>query len=104
MPSARATALLQRVGLGERLRHRPSKLSGGERQRVAVARALMNEPAVLLADEPTGNLDAETGGRLLEVFHELHRQGQTIVMVTHDAEIAAAADRRLKLHHGQVTD
>ncbi|MFW6060345.1 MAG: ABC transporter ATP-binding protein [Phycisphaeraceae bacterium] len=98
----RAVELLEQVGLGQRLRHRPSKLSGGERQRVAVARALMNEPAVLLADEPTGNLDEETGARLLELFHTLHKGGQTIVMVTHDADIAAAADRRLKLHEGRL--
>ena len=98
----RAAALLKQVGLGERLRHRPSKLSGGERQRVAVARALMNEPAVLLADEPTGNLDTQTGERLLEVFADLHRQGQTIVMVTHDSSIADAADRRLTLRDGKL--
>ena len=98
----RARELLGQLGLGERLRHRPSKLSGGERQRVAVARALMNEPAALLADEPTGNLDEHTGGRLLDVFRELHAQGQTIVMVTHDTSIAEAADRRLTLHEGQL--
>ena len=99
----RAVALLEQMGLGERLKHRPSKLSGGERQRVAVARALMNEPAVLLADEPTGNLDERTGTQLLEVFRDLHAQGQTIVMVTHDNQIAAAADRRLHLHEGRLS-
>jgi lipoprotein-releasing system ATP-binding protein len=98
----RATALLGRLGLGERLTHRPAQLSGGERQRVAIARALVNDPAVLLADEPTGNLDENTGGQILEVFRELHAGGQTIVMVTHDSRVAAAADRRLVLEHGQL--
>lgn len=98
----RAMQLLERLGLKERLRHRPSKLSGGERQRVAIARALMNEPAILLADEPTGNLDADTGRQILDLFRQLHQEGQTIVMVTHDAQIAAAADRRLVLSHGRL--
>lgn len=98
----RATELLERFGLGGRLRHRPAKLSGGERQRVAIARALMNEPDLLLADEPTGNLDARTGQQILEVFAELHQRGQTIVMVTHDANVAARADRRLVLQAGQL--
>ncbi|MEE9212487.1 MAG: ABC transporter ATP-binding protein [Phycisphaeraceae bacterium] len=97
-----ATQLLERVGLGERLRHRPAKLSGGERQRVAIARALINDPDVLLPDEPTGNLDADTGAQILEVLRDLHRGGQTIVMVTHDARIAAAADRCLTLQAGQL--
>ncbi len=98
----RATELLDRFGLAGRLRHRPAKLSGGERQRVAIARALMNEPDLLLADEPTGNLDARTGQQILEVFAELHQRGQTIVMVTHDANVAARADRRLVLQAGQL--
>ncbi|MFP4145257.1 MAG: ABC transporter ATP-binding protein [Phycisphaeraceae bacterium] len=98
----RAAELLERVGLGERMKHKPAKLSGGERQRVAIARALMNEPDLLLADEPTGNLDAETGGHILELFRELHAGGQTIVMVTHDVTIAAAADRRLTLERGEL--
>jgi ABC-type lipoprotein export system ATPase subunit len=101
---ARATDLLTRLGLGERLRHRPSKLSGGERQRVAIARALMNGPAVLLADEPTGNLDADTGQQILNVFRELHRGGQTIVMVTHDAKVASAADRKVVLEAGRLVE
>jgi ABC-type lipoprotein export system ATPase subunit len=99
----RARDLLTRMGLGERLKHRPGKLSGGERQRVAIARALVNEPALLLADEPTGNLDAATGAAILDIFRALHAAGQTIVMVTHDERIAAAADRRLALVSGQLT-
>ncbi|MEX0775588.1 MAG: ABC transporter ATP-binding protein [Phycisphaeraceae bacterium] len=98
----RAEELLKRLGLGERLRHRPNRLSGGERQRVAIARALVNQPALLLADEPTGNLDAETGRQILDVFGDLHQRGQTIVMVTHDERIAAAADRRLRLEAGRM--
>ncbi|MCC7204389.1 MAG: ABC transporter ATP-binding protein [Phycisphaeraceae bacterium] len=98
----RAAELLGQLGLGERLRHRPNKLSGGERQRVAIARAMINSPAVLLADEPTGNLDAATGRQILEVFQTIHRAGQTIVMVTHDAKIAAAADRQVTLEAGRL--
>jgi ABC-type lipoprotein export system ATPase subunit len=99
---ADAMSVLQRVGLGERLKHRPAQLSGGERQRVAIARALVHKPAVLLADEPTGNLDAEAGGRILGLLSELHREGQTIVMVTHDPGIAKAADRILQLENGRL--
>jgi len=99
---ARAKDLLAQLGLTERLRHRPNKLSGGERQRVAIARALINEPDVLLADEPTGNLDADTGKQILDVFRKLHGAGQTIVMVTHDTAIAAAADRTLRLQAGRL--
>ena len=98
----RAAALLDRVGLTGRERHRPAKLSGGERQRVAIARALINAPDVLLADEPTGNLDAETGRSIIALFGELHRSGQTMVLVTHDPNVAAAADRRLTLVNGQL--
>jgi ABC-type lipoprotein export system ATPase subunit len=98
----RALELLQRLGLGERLRHRPGKLSGGERQRVAIARALVNQPAVVLADEPTGNLDLDTGKQIIEVLHTLHAAGQTIVMVTHDDRVAQAADRRLNLESGRL--
>ena len=100
---ARAEALLERVGLGPRMRHRPSKLSGGERQRVAIARALINEPAVLLADEPTGNLDADTGHAILELFHELHADGQAMVLVTHDQKVADAADRVVTLVQGRLS-
>ncbi len=100
----RAEALLTRVGLGERLRHKPSKLSGGERQRVAIARALMNRPAVLLADEPTGNLDADTGASVMELFSQLHAEGQAMVLVTHDDNVAARADRVVRLVGGRLQD
>ena len=98
----KATALLERVGLKDRMAHRPAKLSGGERQRVAIARALINEPDVLLTDEPTGNLDAETGSSILELFQQLHDQGQTIVTVTHDQRVAEMATRVLTLTQGVV--
>jgi ABC-type lipoprotein export system ATPase subunit len=98
----RAEMLLERVGLKDRMRHRPNKLSGGERQRVAIARSLINEPAVLLADEPTGNLDADTGRSILELFAELHADGQTLVLVTHDDNVAAAADRVVTLVNGEI--
>ena len=101
----RATELLTQLGLGHRLRHRPSVLSGGERQRVAIARALMNRPAVLFADEPTGNLDTETGRQIMDVLETLHReQGQTIVMVTHDRSLAREADRVLVLRDGRLEE
>ncbi|MBB6430279.1 ABC transporter ATP-binding protein [Algisphaera agarilytica] len=98
----RAESLLERVGLKDRMKHRPAKLSGGERQRVAIARALINEPDVLLADEPTGNLDADTGRSILELFHELHAEGQTMVLVTHDDKVAEAADRVVTLVNGRL--
>lgn len=97
-------ALLDRLGLAHRVRHRPASLSGGERQRVAIARALINQPDVLLADEPTGNLDAHTGDQILEVFQAFHQAGQTIVMVTHDSRVAQAADRKVSLTSGQLDD
>ncbi|MEM1027852.1 MAG: ABC transporter ATP-binding protein [Planctomycetota bacterium] len=99
----RAEALLGRVGLQDRMKHRPAKLSGGERQRVAIARALINEPDVLLADEPTGNLDADTGKAILDLFHELHAEGQTMVLVTHDDNVADAADRVVTLVRGRLS-
>ncbi|MEO1495636.1 MAG: ABC transporter ATP-binding protein [Planctomycetota bacterium] len=100
-----ATELLDRVGLGERLRHKPRELSGGEMQRTAIARALMNEPRLLLADEPTGNLDRATGEGVLELLRELNLEtGLTVVMVTHDAAIARAADRTVTLVEGRVED
>ncbi|MCA9285913.1 MAG: ABC transporter ATP-binding protein [Phycisphaerales bacterium] len=100
----RAMELLGSFGLEHRLRHRPRELSGGERQRVAIARALMNHPRVLLADEPTGNLDARTGQEILDLLAEQHRQGLTIVMVTHDPVVAARADRQVHLRDGRVID
>ena len=99
----RAAEVLKRLGMDHRMRHRPNQLSGGERQRVAIARALMNNPKVLFADEPTGNLDAETGKQIMSVFEELHRQhGQTVVMVTHDRTLARRADRVLILRDGKI--
>ena len=99
----RATEILKELGMEHRLRHRPNQLSGGERQRVAIARALMNDPKVLFADEPTGNLDAETGQQIMGVFERLHRErGQTIVMVTHDRTLARRADRILILKDGKL--
>jgi len=99
----RARELLASLGLSERLKHKPAKLSGGERQRVAIARALMNRPRILFADEPTGNLDAETGQQIMDLLETLHRQsGQTIVMVTHDRTLARKADRVLVLKDGRL--
>jgi ABC-type lipoprotein export system ATPase subunit len=99
----RTTALLERVGLGHRLKHRPVELSGGERQRVAIARALVNSPKVLLADEPTGNLDRTTGNSILEMLSEFHsRDGQTLVVVTHDPETARRANRVVKIEDGRL--
>ncbi len=98
----RAEELLAQMGLSGRLKHRPFELSGGERQRVAIARSLMNQPVLLLADEPTGNLDSQTGFGILEVLSNLNRQGQTIVMVTHDDRIAVKAGRILRLTDGKM--
>ena len=98
----RATRALERVGLGDRMDHRPNQLSGGQRQRVAIARALVNEPSILLADEPTGNLDSATSAEIMELFDELHRGGNTILLVTHEADIAEHADRQVVLRDGRV--
>jgi len=101
---AKAAAVLEEVGLGDRLKHRPRELSGGERQRVAIARALMNEPSILLADEPTGNLDSKTGAKIMKLLKRYNRKGQTILMVTHDSGLAAQADRVLHLLDGRMTE
>ncbi|MDP2717637.1 MAG: ABC transporter ATP-binding protein [Candidatus Micrarchaeota archaeon] len=98
----RAIALLEKVGLGHRTHHRPAQLSGGEQQRVAIARALANDPAILLADEPTGNLDSKTGKEILSLFEELHHQGRTIVFVTHDAAIAQKASHIVRIKDGKL--
>jgi len=98
----RAEHALGRVGLADRMHHKPNELSGGQRQRVAIARALVNEPSILLADEPTGNLDSATSAEIMEVFAHLHAQGQTVIMVTHEADIAAHAHRVVTLRDGQV--
>jgi ABC-type lipoprotein export system ATPase subunit len=98
----RAQQLLGELGLSERISHRPFQLSGGERQRVAIARALMNKPDIILADEPTGNLDSKTGYGILEIFEKLHSADQTVVMVTHDEKIAAKAQRVIRLADGRI--
>jgi putative ABC transport system ATP-binding protein len=98
----RAAEALGRVGLADRMHHRPNELSGGQRQRVAIARALVNNPSILLADEPTGNLDSATSNEIMGVFKDLHKQGQTVVMVTHEPDIAANAERVVTLRDGLV--
>lgn len=102
--SLKAREILDSVGLSDRLRHKPGELSGGQRQRVAIARAIVNDPSIVLADEPTGNLDSASGGDILEIFEHLHTQGNTMIIVTHDAAVAARADRIIHIYDGKIED
>ena len=98
----RAELVLERVGLGDRMNHKPNELSGGQRQRVAIARALANEPSIILADEPTGNLDSKTGEEIMVLFNQIHEAGNTIILVTHEEYIAENAHRIIRLHDGLI--
>ena len=100
----RASAALARVGLGERAKHKPSELSGGQRQRAAIARAIVMEPSLILADEPTGNLDSKTGVEVLRIFHDMHERGETIVIVTHDPRVAEQCERVVQIVDGKIED
>ena len=101
---ARSEEVLERVGLLDRMDHKPTELSGGQQQRVAIARALAGNPSLILADEPTGNLDSRTGAEVMALFHELHEAGNTIVLITHDSGIAAQTPRAIHIHDGRVLD
>jgi putative ABC transport system ATP-binding protein len=98
----RSLEMLVEIGLEKRVEHFPNQLSGGEQQRVAIARALINRPSLILADEPTGNLDSKTGAQILEIFHKLNKEGNTIVLITHDVDIAKAAKRIIKIYDGEI--
>ena len=100
----RSREVLERVGLADRMDHKPTELSGGQQQRVAIARALAGHPSLLLADEPTGNLDSKTGAEVMRLFHELHQAGNTIVLITHDANIAGQTPRAIHIHDGKVLE
>ncbi|MEI3606966.1 ABC transporter ATP-binding protein [Pseudogracilibacillus sp. SE30717A] len=100
----RATEMLEKVGLGDRARHLPNELSGGQKQRVCIARALVNDPEIILADEPTGALDSKTGQQIMELFTQLNKEGKTVIIVTHEEEIAAYADRIIMLRDGVITE
>ncbi|MBQ7885604.1 MAG: ABC transporter ATP-binding protein [Clostridia bacterium] len=100
----RSREVLDRVGLLDRMHHKPTELSGGQQQRVAIARALAGDPSLILADEPTGNLDSKTGADVMQLFHELHEAGNTIVLITHDAKIAAQTPRAIHIHDGKVLE
>jgi len=100
----RSREVLDRVGLLDRMHHKPTELSGGQQQRVAIARALAGNPSLILADEPTGNLDSKTGAEVMRLFHELHEAGNTIVLITHDAQIAAQTPRAIHIHDGKVLE
>ncbi|HCJ65955.1 MAG TPA: macrolide ABC transporter ATP-binding protein, partial [Elusimicrobia bacterium] len=99
---SKAAALLAEVGLGDRMEHKPNELSGGQQQRVAIARALINNPLIILADEPTGNLDSKSSAEIMNIFTKLHQEGKTIIMVTHEHDIAAYAKRAIQFKDGKI--